>query len=64
MSTGPTGDFQFIAPLLEILQPSGIGAWMQLLGLVIFALTMGLVTAALSAARRGGDGLSEMGEGK
>jgi MFS transporter, PAT family, beta-lactamase induction signal transducer AmpG len=62
MRTEQKGDFQFIAPLLEIIQPSGIGAWMQLLGLAIFALAMGLVTAALSAARRGGHDLSEMGE--
>jgi PAT family beta-lactamase induction signal transducer AmpG len=62
MRTEGAGDFQFIAPLLEIVQPSGIGAWMQLLGLVMFAMAMGLVTAALSAARRGGHELSAMDE--
>jgi MFS transporter, PAT family, beta-lactamase induction signal transducer AmpG len=62
MRAGAAGEFQFIAPLLEIVQPVGIGAWMQCLGLVIFGLTTGLVTAALSAARRGGHDLSDMGE--
>jgi PAT family beta-lactamase induction signal transducer AmpG len=62
MRTRAAGEFQFIAPLLEIVQPAGIGAWMQFLGLAIFGMAVGLVTAALSAVRRGRHELSDMEE--
>jgi hypothetical protein len=32
----------------------GIGGWMQLSGVTVFGVAIGLVTAALAAARRGG----------
>jgi PAT family beta-lactamase induction signal transducer AmpG len=54
MKAAPTGELPFFGALVEILQPSGIGAWIQLLGLAVFGSMTGLVTAALSAARRSG----------
>jgi hypothetical protein len=45
----------WMAALGEIIQPVGISAWMQLGGVVLFGLATGLVTAALSAARHGGE---------
>jgi MFS transporter, PAT family, beta-lactamase induction signal transducer AmpG len=52
MKTAAGGEFQFLAPLVEIFQPMAIGGWMQLGGIVMFGLATGLVTAALSAAQR------------
>jgi PAT family beta-lactamase induction signal transducer AmpG len=57
MKTLPAGEFLFITPLLKILQPVGIGEWLQLGGVAVFGLATGLVTAALSAAQRGGQAL-------
>ena len=54
MKTTPTGESSFFSALVDIVQPSGIGAWIQLLGLVAFGTITGLVTAALSAVRRSG----------
>ncbi len=51
------GEFLFLAALREIIQPVGIGAWMQLGGVAVFGMAIGLVTAALSAAQRGGHDL-------
>jgi MFS transporter, PAT family, beta-lactamase induction signal transducer AmpG len=62
MKTAPGGAFQFSAPLLEILLPVGIGGWMQLVGIAVFGMATGLVTAALSAAQRGGQDLPAGGE--
>jgi PAT family beta-lactamase induction signal transducer AmpG len=53
MNTAPAGAFSFAAPLREIILPAGVGGWMQLLGIAVFGLAVGLVTAALSAAQRG-----------
>jgi MFS transporter, PAT family, beta-lactamase induction signal transducer AmpG len=53
MKTAPAGAFYFAAPLREIILPMGIGGWMQLLGIAVFGMAAGLVTAALSAAQRG-----------
>ncbi len=58
MKTLPAGEFRFIAPLLEILQPVGIGGWLQLGGVTVFGMATGLVTAALAAAQRGNQDLS------
>jgi hypothetical protein len=46
-----------MAALREIIQPVGIGGWMQLGGVAVFGMAIGLVTAALSAAQRGGHDL-------
>jgi hypothetical protein len=59
MKSTPGGDFLFVTQLQDIMQPVGIGGWMQLSGVVVFGLAAGLVTAALSAARRGGDASGE-----
>jgi MFS transporter, PAT family, beta-lactamase induction signal transducer AmpG len=55
MQGGEAGEFVWMAALGEIIQPVGISAWMQLGGVVLFGLATGLVTAALSAARHGGE---------
>ena len=44
----------FVAQLREVIQPVGISGWMQLSGVAVFGMAIGLVTAALAAARRGG----------
>jgi len=62
MKAAPAGEFSFIAPFLDIIQPVGIGPWLQLVGIAIFGLATGLVTAALSAARRGHAHNSEIGD--
>jgi PAT family beta-lactamase induction signal transducer AmpG len=51
------GEFRLMAALGEIIQPVGIGGWMQLGGVAVFGVATGLVTAALSAAQRGGEDL-------
>jgi PAT family beta-lactamase induction signal transducer AmpG len=55
------GGFRWMAALREIGQPVGIGGWMRLGGVAVFGLATGLVTAALSAAQRGGEDLSGSG---
>jgi hypothetical protein len=55
MRAVPAGEFSFLTPFVDIIQPVGIGAWLQLIGIGVFGLATGLVTAALSAARRGHD---------
>ncbi len=62
MKTAPGGAFHFRAPLFEIILPVGIGGWMQLVGIAVFGMATGLVTAALSAAQRGGQDLPADGE--
>ena len=54
IKSAPGGEFLFVAQLREIIQPVGISGWMQLSGVVVFGLAIGLVTAALAAVRRGG----------
>jgi PAT family beta-lactamase induction signal transducer AmpG len=58
MKTAPDGAFLFVAELGGIVQPTEMNGWMQLGGVVVFGLATGLVTAALSAARRGGHDLA------
>src|SRR5919109_2006470 len=59
MRTAPGGAFLFVAALQEIIQPVGISGWMQLGGVAVFGIAIGLVAAALSAAQHGGHDLSE-----
>jgi MFS transporter, PAT family, beta-lactamase induction signal transducer AmpG len=59
MKTAPGGAFLFVAELQDIIQPVGISGWVQLGGVVVFGIAIGLVTAALSAAQHGGHDLSE-----
>jgi MFS transporter, PAT family, beta-lactamase induction signal transducer AmpG len=58
MKTAPAGAFSFAAPLREIILPVGMGGWMQLVGIAVFGMAVGLVTAALSAAQHGGEELA------
>jgi PAT family beta-lactamase induction signal transducer AmpG len=46
--------FDFTASLLTLLRPVAFGDWLELLGLVLFGAIIGLATAAIFAARRGG----------
>jgi PAT family beta-lactamase induction signal transducer AmpG len=55
MQAAPGGEFLFVAQLREVIQPVGISGWMQLSGVLVFGIAIGLVTAALAAVRRGGD---------
>ena len=64
LKTAPAGKFSFIAPFVDIIQPVGIGPWLQLAGIAVFGLATGLVTAALSAARRGPKHSPEVGDGE
>jgi PAT family beta-lactamase induction signal transducer AmpG len=54
MKSTPGGEFLFVAQMREVMQPVGISGWMQLSGVAVFGMAIGLVTAALAAARRGG----------
>jgi PAT family beta-lactamase induction signal transducer AmpG len=54
MRTTPGGEFSFVAQLRAVIRPIGISGWMQLSGVMVFGMAIGLVTAALAAARRGG----------
>jgi hypothetical protein len=54
MKSTPGGGFLFVAHMREVIQPVGISGWMQLSGVAVFGLAIGLATAALAAARRGG----------
>lgn len=47
----PDLGFDLAAALLALLQPSGIGAWLSLFGIALFAAVCGLVAAATAAAR-------------
>jgi PAT family beta-lactamase induction signal transducer AmpG len=58
MKTSPAGAFSFAEPLREIILPVGVVGWMQLAGIAVFGMAVGLVTAALSAAQRGHGDLS------
>jgi MFS transporter, PAT family, beta-lactamase induction signal transducer AmpG len=58
MKSAPGGEFLFMAPMREVIQPAGLSGWMQLSGVAVFGMAIGLVTAALSAARRGGHDLA------
>jgi len=58
MKAGEGGAFVWMAALREIVQPVGMGGWVQLGGVVVFGLATGIVTAALAAAQHGGDTLS------
>jgi len=49
----PEAGFQIGASLRELAQPAGSGGWFTLLGLLIFGAIVGLMTAAIIAARHG-----------
>src|SRR5690606_24207408 len=52
MKTTPAGELHLLQSLGAMIQPSGVGDWIQIVGIVVFGTITGLLTAALSAARR------------
>lgn len=53
---GEFGEFRFGAELLSVAAPSEMFGWLQLAGLVVFSLAIGLFAAAVQAARHGAGG--------
>jgi len=52
--------FDVVTPLVSMLRPADTPGWLTLVGLVVFGVTCGLLTAAVVAARHGaGQGLAE-----
>jgi len=49
----PEKGFDFTTPFTALFQPSGVTDWVTLAGIVVFGLTVGLLTAAVLAARSG-----------
>jgi len=49
----PEAGFRLVDSLLELVRPAGSTGWFTLLGLLIFAAIVGLMTAAVIAARHG-----------
>ena len=48
--------FDFGDALVQAIQPAGIGGWLQIVGILAFAIIGGLLVAAVVAARRGEGG--------
>jgi hypothetical protein len=53
MRDDPLRGFDFGAALRSVAAPAGIADWIQLVGILAFALIGGLFVAAAGAARRG-----------
>jgi hypothetical protein len=53
MREGPAHVFDFGRALSQVVAPASIPDWVQLAGIVAFAVICGLFTAAVAAARRG-----------
>jgi PAT family beta-lactamase induction signal transducer AmpG len=53
----PGAGFDFGAALLQAGQPAGVAEWIQLVGILVFALVGGLFVAAVAAARSGAAGV-------
>ena len=51
MRANPGTEFDIGGPLAALAQPSGVGGWINLLGLLVFAGFVGLATAAVGAAK-------------
>jgi len=49
----PEAGFQLVASLLELVRPAGSTGWFTLLGILLFGAIVGLMTAAVIAARHG-----------
>jgi len=47
----PHGRFDLLTPLTALFDPVGLGGWITLFGVALFALIVGLATAATAAAR-------------
>lgn len=56
----PGTAFDFVTPLTQLLRPVETADWLTVVGLVVFGVTCGLLTAAIVAARHGaGQGVAE-----
>jgi PAT family beta-lactamase induction signal transducer AmpG len=53
LKKAPEAGFDFAAALREMLHPAGLGDWLSWAGLLAFAAVVGLITAAVLAARHG-----------
>jgi PAT family beta-lactamase induction signal transducer AmpG len=53
MRADPKVGFDFQTPLIRILTPSDQGGWITLFSILVFAIVIGLFTAAVAAARSG-----------
>jgi hypothetical protein len=51
--TDPMLGFDIQTQLMKILAPSDQGGWITLFGILVFAIVIGLFTAAVAAARSG-----------
>jgi PAT family beta-lactamase induction signal transducer AmpG len=51
--TKPAAGFDFGSALSALLHPAAVGDWVTLAGIVIFGVMVGLLTAAVIAARSG-----------
>jgi MFS transporter, PAT family, beta-lactamase induction signal transducer AmpG len=49
----PAAGLPFVASLAGIARPADLGGWLQVIGLLAFGATCGLLAAAVAAARRG-----------
>jgi PAT family beta-lactamase induction signal transducer AmpG len=60
MKGHPEVSFDLLPPLQRLLLPTGQTGWVTTIGLLIFAVLCGVLTAAVAAARHGeGEGLAE-----
>ena len=59
----PEAGFGLVGSLLELVRPAGSTGWFTLLGLLIFAAIVGLMTAAVIAARHGAAARLQLEEG-
>ena len=53
MRSAPTAGFDLEAALARLGNPADIGGWMQVIGIITFGVIVGLMTAAVFAARHG-----------
>ena len=56
----PEAGFDVVTPFVKLLRPEDTAGWLTLVGLIVFGVTCGLLTAAVVAARHGaGQGIAE-----
>jgi PAT family beta-lactamase induction signal transducer AmpG len=58
----PEAGFQLVAALRDVVRPADLGGWLTLLGVAAFAVIVGLMTAAVVAARHGAASRLELQE--
>ena len=62
--THPEEGFRFVGGLLDLVRPAALGGWLTLVGLLAFGVIVGLMTAAVVAARHGAAERLELQEAK